>query len=94
MTRTRFVTLHSKAALIFIVGLLAIIFSSLLLTRYFFLFGIEHLEEIEITRANQQARAVIQRVIDNQVEYAVDWAYWMIPMRYLQQAIMTMRRGT
>jgi Predicted periplasmic ligand-binding sensor domain len=32
MTRTRFVTLHSKA--------------------------------------------VIQRVIDNQVEYAIDWAYW------------------
>ncbi|OOF04084.1 hypothetical protein BZG80_08515 [Salinivibrio sp. MA440] len=76
MTRTRFVTLHSKAALIFILGLLAIIFSSLLLTRYFFLFGIDHLEDIEITRANQQAKAVIQRVIDNQVEYAIDWAYW------------------
>ncbi|SIO32165.1 EAL domain-containing protein [Salinivibrio sp. ES.052] len=76
MTRTRFITLHSKAALIFVLGLLGIIFSSLLLTRYFFLFGINHLEDIEITKANQQAKAVIQRVIDNQVEYAIDWAYW------------------
>ncbi|WP_168174096.1 EAL domain-containing protein [Salinivibrio sp. YCSC6] len=76
MARTLFVTLHSKAALIFLLGIVGIIFSSLLMTRYFFLFGINHLEDIEITRANQQAKAVIQRVVDNQVEYAVDWAYW------------------
>ncbi|OOE88068.1 EAL domain-containing protein [Salinivibrio sharmensis] len=76
MTRKPFVTLHSKAALIFILGLLAIFISSLLVTRYFFLFGISHLEDIEIARSNDQAQAIIERLINNQAEYAIDWAHW------------------
>lgn len=75
-SRFRFVTLHTKTAFLFAVGLASIIFSSLFLTRYFFLYSLNELENIEIHRASSQAFAVIDSLSVRQEEASHDWAYW------------------
>ncbi|NIY93527.1 EAL domain-containing protein [Vibrio diazotrophicus] len=75
-SRLRFVTLHTKTAFLFAVGLASIIFSSLFLTRYFFLYSLNELENIEIHRASSQAYAVIDSLSVRQEEASHDWAYW------------------
>ncbi|WP_246201063.1 bifunctional diguanylate cyclase/phosphodiesterase [Vibrio ziniensis] len=72
----RFVTLHTKTAFLFAVGLAGIIFSSLFLTRYFFLFSLNELENIEIHKASSQASFVIRSLSSRQETASYDWAYW------------------
>lgn len=75
-SRFRFVTLHTKTAVLFVVGLAGIIFSSLFLTRYFFLFSLNELENIEIHKSSSQAFFVIESLSTRQEEASYDWAYW------------------
>lgn len=72
----RSIRLHTKTALIFTVALAAVIFSCLFVTRYFFLFSINELEDIEIRRASQQGKAVIQNLATRQEDASYDWAFW------------------
>nr|WP_244292277.1 hypothetical protein [Vibrio cidicii] len=53
-------TLRRRTALYFSIGLTAVILSTLLITRYFFLYSINELEDLELERANKQAFSVIQ----------------------------------
>lgn len=75
-SRLRFVTLHSKTAFLFAVGLAGIIFSSVFLFRYFFLYSLNELENIEIHKASSQAYSVIHSLSVRQEEASHDWAYW------------------
>ncbi|EKO3367751.1 EAL domain-containing protein [Vibrio fluvialis] len=76
MSRFRSVKLHTKTALLFSLGLMAVIFSCLFVTRYFFLFSINELEDMEIHRASNQAQAVIKSLVNRQEKNSFDWAYW------------------
>ncbi len=75
-SRFRFVTLHTKTAFLFALGLAGIIFSSLFLTRYFFLYSLNELENLEIHQASSQAFHVIESLSTRQEEASHDWAYW------------------
>ncbi len=75
-SRFRFVTLHTKTAFLFALGLAGIIFSSLFLTRYFFLYSLNELENLEIHEASSQAFHVIESLSARQEEASLDWAYW------------------
>lgn len=55
---------------------MAVIFSCLFVTRYFFLFSINELEDIEIRRASLQAKAVIENLATRQEDASYDWAFW------------------
>lgn len=74
--RLRFITLHTKTALLFSVGLVGIILSSLFITRHFFLYSLNELESIEIHRDSNQAQSVIQDLLVQQEKRSYDWAYW------------------
>ncbi|KGK19880.1 EAL domain-containing protein [Vibrio navarrensis] len=69
-------TLRRRTALYFSIGLTAVILSTLLITRYFFLYSINELEDLELERANKQAFSVIQMMTRQLEERSYDWAYW------------------
>ncbi|WP_045458472.1 bifunctional diguanylate cyclase/phosphodiesterase [Vibrio campbellii] len=68
--------LRYKTALYFALGLLGMIISFLFISRYFFLYSLDELENMEISRANHQAQAVIEMMVKQQQESSYDWAYW------------------
>lgn len=68
--------LRYKTALYFSLGLAGMIISFLFISRYFFLYSLNELENMEISRANNQAHAVIEMFIDQQEERSYDWAHW------------------
>lgn len=72
----RKVNLEIKTALLFALGLVGVVLSSLLLTRYFFLYSLYELENIEVRRASAQAASVIESITKNQEEASYDWAHW------------------
>ncbi|MBE4589359.1 bifunctional diguanylate cyclase/phosphodiesterase [Vibrio navarrensis] len=69
-------TLRRRTALYFCLGLVGVILSTLLITRYFFLYSINELEDLELERANKQAFSVIQMMARQLEERSFDWAYW------------------
>ncbi|EJK2113603.1 bifunctional diguanylate cyclase/phosphodiesterase [Vibrio navarrensis] len=69
-------TLRRRTALYFSIGLTAVILSTLLITRYFFLYSINELEDLELESANKQAFSVIQMMARQLEERSYDWAYW------------------
>ncbi len=85
LSRFRFVTLHTKTAFLFALGLAGIIFSSLFVTRYFFLYSLNELENIEIHKASSQAYFVIQSLSKRQEDASHDWAYWTESYELLTQ---------
>ncbi len=74
--RTLNSNLRYKTALYFSLGLLGIIISFLLISRYFFLYSLNELENMEVNRSNQQALAVVEMMVTQQKEASYDWAYW------------------
>ncbi|NAW61118.1 EAL domain-containing protein [Vibrio sp. V31_P5A7T61] len=72
----RKVNLEIKTALLFALGLVGVVLSSLLLTRYFFLYSLYELENMEVRRASTQASSVIESIIKSQEEASYDWAHW------------------
>ncbi|MFH4618241.1 bifunctional diguanylate cyclase/phosphodiesterase [Vibrio furnissii] len=76
MSRFRLVKLHTKTVLLFSLGIMAVLLSCLFVTRYFFLFSLNELEDMEIHRASDQAQAVIQSLVSRQEKNSYDWAYW------------------
>ncbi|MCG3728509.1 bifunctional diguanylate cyclase/phosphodiesterase [Vibrio cincinnatiensis] len=72
----RTINLEIKTALLFAVGLIGVVLSSLFLTRYFFLYSLYELENIEVHRASNQALSVVESVVQRQEESSYDWAYW------------------
>lgn len=78
MKRTRFVnlTLQTKTALYFIVGLLGVTLSCLFITRYFFVVAINDLENSELRQSSDQARSVITKMANDLEEHSYDWSYW------------------
>ncbi|OQK63311.1 CHASE4 domain-containing protein, partial [Vibrio vulnificus] len=69
-------TLRSRTALYFGLGLTGVILSTLFITRTFFLYSLDELENLEVSRANKQAQAVIEMMISLQEDRSYDWAYW------------------
>ncbi|EHU9443948.1 EAL domain-containing protein [Vibrio vulnificus] len=69
-------TLRSRTALYFGLGLIGVILSTLFITRTFFLYSLDELENLEVSRANKQAQAVIEMMISLQEDRSYDWAYW------------------
>lgn len=65
----RKVNLEIKTALLFALGLVGVVLSSLLLTRYFFLYSLYELENMEVRRASTQASSVIESIIKSQEDY-------------------------
>lgn len=72
----RYITLHTKTALLFSFGLIGVVLSCLLIIRYFFLYSLDQLEDTEVRRASHQAEAVIGTMVNRQKTHAYDWAYW------------------
>lgn len=72
----RMINLEIKTALLFALGLIGVVLSSLLLTRYFFLYSLDELENIEVHRASHQALSVIESLVQRQEDTSYDWAYW------------------
>lgn len=68
--------LRYKTALYFSLGLLGMVISFLLISRYFFLYSLDELENMEIDHANKQALAVVDMMVTQQEEASYDWAYW------------------
>ncbi|WP_436718993.1 EAL domain-containing protein [Vibrio diabolicus] len=68
--------LRYKTALYFSLGLLGMVISFLFISRYFFLYSLDELEDMEINHANQQALAVIDMMVSQQESASYDWAYW------------------
>ena len=68
--------LRYKTALYFSLGLLGMVLSCLFISRYFFLYSINQLEDMEINHANQQALAVVDLMVSQQTTNSYDWAYW------------------
>lgn len=52
------------------------VISFLFISRYFFLYSLDELEDMEINHANQQALAVIDMMVSQQESASYDWAYW------------------
>ncbi|MBR9786406.1 MAG: EAL domain-containing protein [Vibrionaceae bacterium] len=52
------------------------VLSCLVISRYFFLYSVNQLENMEIDHANQQALAVIDLMVSQQAANSYDWAYW------------------
>ncbi|MEX3071077.1 EAL domain-containing protein [Vibrio alginolyticus] len=52
------------------------VISFLLISRYFFLYSLDELENMEIDHANKQALAVVDMMVTQQEEASYDWAYW------------------
>lgn len=69
-------TLQTKTALYFIVGLLSVTLSCLFITRYFFSVAINDLENSELRQSSDQARSVITKIAHDLEEHSYDWAYW------------------
>ncbi|NVC62497.1 EAL domain-containing protein [Vibrio sp. 05-20-BW147] len=78
MTRFRLLhlTLRSRTALYFGFGVAGVILSTLFVTRWFFLYSLNELENYEINHANHQAKAVIEMMVSQQKARSYDWAYW------------------
>ncbi len=72
----RTINLEMKTALLFVVGLISVVLSCLFLTRYFFLYSLYELENIEVHRASHQALSVIDAIVQRQEEASYDWGYW------------------
>ncbi|NMT92918.1 hypothetical protein HKB31_03785, partial [Vibrio alginolyticus] len=68
--------LRYKTALYFSLGLLGMIISFLFISRYFFLYSLDELENMEIDHSSQQAIAVIDMMVTQQEGSSYDWAYW------------------
>lgn len=68
--------LRYKTALYFSLGLLGMVLSCLFIVRYFFLYSVNQLEDMEINHANQQALAVVDLMVSQQTTNSYDWAYW------------------
>ncbi|MGY0614841.1 bifunctional diguanylate cyclase/phosphodiesterase [Vibrio sp. FJH11] len=68
--------LRYKTALYFSFGLLGMVLSCLFISRYFFLYSIDQLENMEIDHANQQALAVVDLMVSQQTTNSYDWSYW------------------
>lgn len=68
--------LRYKTVMYFSLGLAGMIISFLFISRYFFLYSLNELENMEITRASNQAQAVINMMIQQQEERSYDWASW------------------
>lgn len=68
--------LRYKTALYFSLGLLGMVISFLFISRYFFLYSLDELENMEINHANKQALAVVDMIVTQQKEASYDWAYW------------------
>ncbi len=68
--------LRYKTALYFSLGLLGMIISFLLISRYFFLYSLDDMENMEIHYANQRALAVVDMMVNQQKDASYDWAYW------------------
>lgn len=69
-------SLRGRTALYFGLGVASIILSTLFITRWFFLYSLDELENHEINQANHQAQSVIDMMIGQQDMAAYDWAYW------------------
>ncbi|ROV57739.1 EAL domain-containing protein [Vibrio ponticus] len=52
------------------------IISFLFISRYFFLYSLNELENMEISRASKQAQSVINMMVTQQEERSYDWASW------------------
>ncbi|MGP8305503.1 bifunctional diguanylate cyclase/phosphodiesterase [Vibrio sp. YIC-376] len=52
------------------------VISFLFISRYFFLYSLDELENMEINHANKQALAVVDMIVTQQKEASYDWAYW------------------
>lgn len=72
----KLITIHSRTAIFFVVGFFGFLICTLIVLRFFLLYGIERIENREIERANQQANAIIHRIIETQKRHEYDWAYW------------------
>ncbi len=68
--------LRYKTALYFSLGLLGMVLSCLIISRYFFLYSVDQLENMEIDLANQQALSVVDLMVSQQNANSYDWAYW------------------
>ncbi len=68
--------LRYKTALYFSLGLLGMVLSCLIISRSFFLYSVDQLENMEIDQANQQALSVVDLMISQQSASSYDWAYW------------------
>ncbi|MGF1759121.1 EAL domain-containing protein [Photobacterium sagamiensis] len=76
ITRIKPVKLSTRTALLFGAGLTAIAAFCLFFTRYFFLYNINEIENTQIRHDNEQARAIIELLVDEQENRSYDWAYW------------------
>ncbi|MDV6249927.1 EAL domain-containing protein [Vibrio sp. EA2] len=52
------------------------VLSCLIISRYFFLYSVDQLENMEIDHANQQALSVVDLMVSQQSANSYDWAYW------------------
>ncbi|MBA5763827.1 EAL domain-containing protein [Vibrio sp. 404] len=68
--------LRYKTVMYFSLGLAGMIISFLFISRYFFLYSLNELENMEIKRASHQAQSVIQMMVHQQEERSYDWAAW------------------
>ena len=68
--------LRYKTVMYFSLGLAGMIISFLFISRYFFLYSLNELENMEITRASYQAQSVIEMMVRQQEERSYDWAAW------------------
>ncbi|MDF2153519.1 EAL domain-containing protein [Vibrio sp. CAU 1672] len=69
-------SLRHKTALYFSLGLVGMIVSFLFITRYFFLYSLDELERMDITKASRQAQSAISMMVARQLEHSYDWAHW------------------
>ncbi|EEX92249.1 sensory box/GGDEF family protein [Vibrio orientalis CIP 102891 = ATCC 33934] len=68
--------LQTKTTLYFLIGLLGVTLSCLYITRYFFLVSLDNLENVESTRASEQAYNLINNMVEELEGRSYDWAYW------------------